>query len=396
MSNWTTVPQLKAQVERLWERGELLRHMVTGDHGAFPLRLRLRAPNSTDIGERFEQVRTWVAGIRACPWLHIEWREHRHRVQGAQMLPASVWLQTPEDALGWLGRLREQEIFGKITELTRNTQAKLLPWLAKRPLQGLELAGQWQQLLDLVAWMQAHPRPGIYMRQVDLPGVHSKFIEAHRAVLAELLDLVLPDCALDQAQRGIGGFAARYGFRDKPVRVRMRVLDPEIRIIPGPSMPDLTLDSASFGQLPIRPGRVFITENEINFLSFPRVAGAIVIFGAGYGWSALAGCRWLHACDIHYWGDIDTHGFGILDQLRAHFPQARSLLMDRSTLLAHEAYWGVEETPLRAELRRLRDDEQALYDTLRNDEIRVGLRLEQEYVGYDWLLDRLHGPGDAG
>ena len=33
--------------------------------------------------------------------------------------------------------------------------------------------------------------------------------------------------------------------------------------------------------------RVFITENEINFLAFPRMKEAIVIFGAGYGWDAF-------------------------------------------------------------------------------------------------------------
>ena len=37
-----------------------------------------------------------------------------------------------------------------------------------------------------------NPRPNIYLRQVDLPGLHTKFIEAHRGVLAELLDLALP------------------------------------------------------------------------------------------------------------------------------------------------------------------------------------------------------------
>ena len=33
--------------------------------------------------------------------------------------------------------------------------------------------------------------------------------------------------------------------------------------------------------------------------------------------------------------DIDTHGFAILDPLRANFPQAQSFLMDRDTLPAH-------------------------------------------------------------
>jgi hypothetical protein len=99
----------------------------------------------------------------------------------------------------------------------------------------------------------------------------------------------------------------------------------------------------------------------------------------------------LKCCAIHYWGDIDTHGFGILHQLRGHFEHVTSFLMDRETLDAHVAFWGVEDKQLRAELRRLTPQERALYDDLRDNRIREGLRLEQEHIGYRWLNDRLEG-----
>lgn len=135
--------------------------------------------------------------------------------------------------------------------------------------------------------------------------------------------------------------------------------------------------------------RVFITENETNFLAFPPVRDAIVIFGAGYGWDALARSQWLNNCSIHYWGDIDTHGFGILNQLRGHFAHVDSFLMDRETLDAHSAVWGHEDSPLLAELHRLTSDETALYDDLRDNRIRTGLRLEQEHIGFHWLAQHL-------
>lgn len=62
-----------------------------------------------------------------------------------------------------------------------------------------------------------------------------------------------------------------------------------------------------------------------------------------YGWDALARSHWLKDCSIHYWGDIDTHGFGILDQLRGYFGHVDSFLMDRATLDAHAAVWGGRE-----------------------------------------------------
>jgi len=387
---WTDAKALKAQLARLWERGELLRDVVTGN-ARFPLRLSLKPPSSADITDRFNEVRAWVAELAATDSVRVEWQELRHRVQGAQKMPASVWVDTLEDALIWLGKRREWERFSTQVAATRQTHPALLPWLEKRPLQALELSAEWPRLLAVVTWLIEHPRPGIYLRQVDLPGVHSKFIETHRGVLAELLDLALPAAALDSSKTGVSQFAARYGFLEKPIRIRFRVLDPAIRLVPGSAYPDVTLDADSFSRLELAVRRVFITENETNVLVFPPVAEAIVIFGAGYGWDALARSHWLKRCSIHYWGDIDTHGFGILDQLRGDFDHVESFLMDRATLEAHVALWGREDKPLRADLHRLTSEERALYDDLRDNRIQVGLRLEQEHIGFNWLASWLGG-----
>ncbi len=386
--SWTTPKDLKVQLERLWERGELLRDSVTGQ-ARFPLRLTLKGPTSADITERFDRVRPWAADLAGVPFLRVDWQEVRHRVQGLQRLPASVWVDRREDALRWLGRRTDAEQFAAQVAITRQAQPGLLPWLEKRPLQALALADEWPRLLAVVAWRKAHPQPGIYLRQVDVPGVHSKFIEAHRAVLAELLDLALPADQVDASKTGMAQFAARYGFREKPQRIRLRLLDPAMRVLAGTECPDLTLDADSFSRLAIAPARVLITENETNFLALPQLPGAIAIFGAGYGWEALAKARWLEHCALHYWGDIDTHGFAILDQLRAHFGQVQSLLMDRATLDAHAAFWGREDKPLQADLQRLTPAERALYLDLRDNRLRDHLRLEQEHLGFAWVRDRL-------
>ncbi|MDP3796602.1 MAG: DUF2220 family protein [Polaromonas sp.] len=82
-------------------------------------------------------------------------------------------------------------------------------------------------------------------------------------------------------------------------------------------------------------------------------------------------------------------GFGILDQLRGYFDHVVSFLMDRETLDAHAAVWGHEDRPLVANLHRLTSKERDLYDDLRDNRIRAGLRLEQEHIGFHWLAHRL-------
>lgn len=385
---WTGPKELKAQVVRLWERGELLRDVVTGN-ARFPLRLTLKGPGSADITDRFDAVRVWTAEVAATDSVRLEWQEIRHRVQGKQRLPSTAWVNTVQDALRWLGKRRDWDRFAALVYATRQAHPALLPWLEKCPLQALALADEWARLLAVVGWLTDHPRPGIYLRQVDLPGVHTKFIEAHRSVLAELLDLALPADAVDASKSGISQFAGRYGFLEKPTRIRFRVLDPAVQSVCGPDCPDITLDADSFSRLRLPIRRVFITENEINFLAFPHVMESIVVFGAGYGWNALARSRWLNDCTVYYWGDIDTHGFAILNQLRGQFAHVASFLMDSETLNAHTTILGVEDKPSLADLPRLTVDECMLYDDLRDNRIRKGLRLEQEQIGFGWVTRRL-------
>ncbi len=387
-STWSTPKECKAQLIRLWERGELLRDLVSGN-ARFPLRLKLKTPSSSDITNRFDAVRVWATELATMDSVRIEWQEVRHRVQGTQKLPTSVWIEAVEDALSWLGKRREWERFSAQVSATRHAHPALLPWLGKRPLQTLELSTEWPRLLAVVTWLVAHPRPAIHLRQVDLPGVHSKFIEAHRSVLAELFDLALPADAVDHSKIGASQFAARYGFLEKPTRIRFRTLDPAMQTVPGLECPDVTLDADSFSRLKLDLTHVFITENETNFLAFPQVRDAIVIFGAGYGWEALTRSLWLKSCPIHYWGDIDTHGFGILNQLRGYFDHVDSFLMDRATLDAHASVWGKEDKPLSVDMHRLTPEERTLYDDLRDNRIRPGLRLEQEHIGFHWLAHRL-------
>lgn len=382
--SWTRPDDLRRQLQKLWDRGNLLAPLVTGEV-TFPRRLLLHGPTSSEVTHRFNEVRSWITALRSTANCRIEMREFTHQVFGSNSVPQAVWIDSLDDALAMIGKKREAVRFRAILDLTRQRQPVLLGWLAQRPLRSLGLVDQWQRLLDIVTWLQQHPRPGIYLRQVDIPGVHSKFIESHRGVLAELLNLAMPAETIEAGCTGLGQFAARFGFRDKPARIRLRMLAAEPALLPVIGQADMTLDADSFARLEVPVRQVFITENETNFLAFPPVAASAVIFGAGYGWDALARAQWLQGCTIHYWGDIDTHGFAILDQLRSRLANVDSFLMDRKTLMAHEAYWGQEDNQVLHDLPRLTTPEQALFDDLRDNRIRKGLRLEQEMVGFRWL-----------
>lgn len=391
--SWTTSADLRAQVQRMWDRGDLLRAAVS-DAVRWPVALTLKAPGAADLSDRFDVVRDWVRAMADIQQVRIDWQERNHRMHGTQRLPAAAWIDTLQDAFTLIGKGHEVQCFRAQWQQTTALQPALLVWMAKRPLQALQHADRWEQLLAVVAWLQASPRPGVYLRQVDAPGVDSKFIENHRSVLTELLDLALPSEAIDPEARGTIQFARRFGFLDKPQRIRFRLLDAAMPSLPGcEGLPDITLDVQTFASLVWPIERVFVTENETNFLAFPELRRSIVVFGAGYGWEAFAHAAWLHRCRVYYWGDIDTHGFAILDQLRVHFSHVESFLMDRETLLAHRALWGEEPDPARHSLSRLTSEEAAVHDDLRFDRLQRRLRLEQERIGFCWLRNRLEKIG---
>lgn len=387
MSGWSTPDDIRNRVRREWDSGRILAAMLDGE-AVFPLRIPLKKPNTQALSEHFELARQWIAGLAAASreqtgtGYQLEWREVNHRQLGRNRIPVAAILESERDGLALIGKQRDAARFRAIAATIAGNFPALSSWLKKRPLTALGHAEGWPGLLAVLDWVVCHPHSGVYLRQIDATGVDTKFIERHRGLLGELLDIVLPPESVNTQYTGAGGFEMRYGFKPKPSQIRFRILDLKLFI---QGMSDLTVMCSEFAQLTLPIKRVFITENEINFLAFPHVPDSLVLFGSGYGFDTLAQAGWLRHKEIVYWGDIDSHGFAILDQLRGHFPSARSLLMDRATLLEHRALWGGEDSPTTRELNRLQPEESALYDELRCNRFAPSLRLEQERISFAWV-----------
>ena len=89
MSTWTTATDLRAQVQRLWDKGRLLACLVSAED-LFPLRLVLKGPLSGELSERFDEVRAWSRSLQqdTNAGCRLVLREVRYRVIGNNALPA--------------------------------------------------------------------------------------------------------------------------------------------------------------------------------------------------------------------------------------------------------------------------------------------------------------------
>jgi hypothetical protein len=340
-----------------------------------PVRFPIRGPTAAELGGRYDEARRWAADwarVARGP-LRLEYKTVGGRSFGTNDIPAAAWLDNYDDAWEATSSRAQARALAAMVERTRSTHPALLAWLAHRPLKALDLADSWDRLLAVTDSILARDTAGLYLRQVDIPGVDTKFIGSHRRVLAELLDLVLPPGRVNLAG---DGFEERYGFRRKPGYVRFRCSDPFA------GFTELSVRADELTAPPPGTRRAFIIENEITYLAFPLPAQAIVIYGSGYAVGHFAPLSWLADLDLVYWGDIDTHGLAILSRARRRFPHARSILMDEATLLAHRSHWGTEPDPTSAVLTHLTAAEQALYDSLLNGRFGERLRLEQEFISF--------------
>ena len=377
-SRWTTVADIRARVRRRWDDGTLLRSFVTG--APFPIvDVPLRGPRPAQIGDDLGAVQTWVAALDAGrhddAHFSLDHVTVGGRLIGRNILPSRALVTGYEQAWALLGVTREVRTYREVVELT-STEPAVRAWVVDHPLQALALGPSWPALLAACRWLTTERGSGRYLRQITAPGVDTKFVERHRSVLAQLL--AVPSSP--------AGFVSALGLASKPEVVRLRAA-PDLRLFPPFTEATLRLDELAAADVPVRTA--VVVENEITYLAVPVPADGVVLWGKGFDVGRPGSLPWLHDVQVYYWGDLDTHGFAILHQLRAWLPQARSFLMDRDTLLAHRDRWVREPTPTAARLDRLTDEEAALYAELVEDRHGENVRLEQERVDWGWVLGRV-------
>lgn len=393
---WSSPETVRAVVRRAWASGALLRGYASGEPFE-PISVPLRGPTPGEAASDLARVQAWAGELErgarraGATAYSLERRVLGGRSLGRNPVPCRAVVGSYDQAWRLLGTTSEVADFDFVLATTREVAPALVPWVCGHPLLSVSHAEAWPRLLSAVDWLGSRAGAGLYLRQIDAPGVDTKFVEEHRGVLADLLDASLP-CALIDTRHSRGRtFALRYGFSMPEPLVRLRVGAGTLAVPAGVSELGLRVDELA--GLPVPPSPVLVVENEVTYLSAPVTDGSLVIFGSGYTVAALGRLSWLADCEVRYWGDLDTHGLAILDRLRAWLPDVRSVLMDRATLLDHQDRWVSESSPTRSHLRHLTGPEYDLYQDLVEDTFGTAVRLEQERIDWTYALE---GLGDRG
>ena len=345
----------------------------------WPLNIPLGIPTEQAVRDRLDAALAWVKAWRTWQGTGLlQWTERRWRTLGTQRVPELLRLEGPRDVALWLDNVeRWDRAYHRQDEICQRwpmLMGRLGPYfdiLAEYP------DADFDRLIATLAWLERNPDSGLYVRQLPIPGLDTKWIEKRKAVLAELLC-----CITDRADTA-GDFYTLCGLRRQPLRLRMRVLDPALRARVG-GLGDLTVPIDELDQLSFAPAQVLIVENLQTGLALGELPDTVAFMALGYGVDLLTEVSWVSNARCLYWGDIDTHGFAILSLLRTQLTGVHSIFMDEATLLAHRSFWSSEASQHAVqELPLLTPAEQALYRSLKLHALGPSVRLEQERLSWE-------------
>lgn len=354
--------------------------------GEWPLVLGLGSPTERCVAEHVAGIRAWVAA-----WSNwhdvgeVSWEQRQWPRLGLQRIPTSLTLASSYQVATLVGQQmrwtraceRSALLIARWPTLERN------PVLAQHFDTLADYDGvDFERLCSLIFWLEGNPKSNLYVRQVPVEGLNTKWIERRKRLVAELFCAIR--VGIDQTD-----FFAACGLRHPKHRIRVRFLCPDLRKIVG-GLEDVESPLEELATLSLCPKAAIIVENLETGLALPQLPGIVAFMKLGFGVSVLDRVPWLQEIETVYWGDIDTHGYGILNSARRALPRLKSVLMDKKTLLGYRNLW-VEEPEQNggAELPLLTDEERVVYQGLHSQAWGVNVRLEQERIPWPNALAAL-------
>lgn len=315
-------------------------------------------------------------------WRHVDgvaWSTRRWPSAGEQRVPERLILRGA-DAIAAFGSAVTARGWKSMAERSRVVRDRLggdpesLPALAAvvrthaNTITGYSDA-EFRELLDVVEWLLAHPASGRRVRELPIRGIHTKWLERHRKVTDDLY----------RALTGRDGL----GLAESQSLIRVRFLDAALR---PAGLTDLAMPAPQLARLDITPDVVFVFENLETVLAMPELPGAVVAHGGGYAVGRFGSIPWIRGSRVVYWGDLDSDGFRILNDLRVAAPDAASLLMGAEHVERYRDLGVVEPRAAAGRFDLLTDDEQAALALLRES---GGLRIEQERIPWGDALSAI-------
>jgi hypothetical protein len=296
---------------------------------------------------------------------------------GKQLVPEKITIDSIEDYLKVTGKEKEYIAFLKNLSLIKTELPLLLDWIKSNPIKLIE-HDTWVDTLKVCHYFLGAPLPNMYIRQLPID-VHTKYIIENKSILQSLLDFLIPEYINKDEVK----FELRYNLKYSEPLIRVRFLD--CSLSPINNVTDISLTLSEFKIIRTECMNIFVAENVMNFLTLPYLSKTIAIWsGGGFSVSYLKDINWIKGKQFFYWGDLDAHGFQILNQFRTYFQNTVAVMMDEETLSCFKCASGTPAS--NQNLQQLTESELKLYNHLRQNNI----RLEQEKITQTFAVEKIN------
>lgn len=380
------VKEIEKKALKLYSSGEIFISFMQ-NKSLFPHTIKLKKPTQKILLDNLGNILGEMNKLKNLG-LSLEYKEFDFKRMGLQNLPVSLIFMSEEEFLKYLKKSVEFELYKMAYTKSVKMFESLRELFLDKPNLLLQNLVILDELLEVCSFLQKNPKPNLYIRELSIRGIDTKFIQKNRAVIDMFLQTILDDNSYDKSLERLSenGFEKKYGFKFEEPLIRFRILDKSLYIC---GLSDMSLPLSEFKKLQIESKNIFIVENKITTLSFPNIPSSIVIFGKGYGVSILKNVSWMGDKNIFYWGDIDMDGFAILSQVKGYFPKTKSLMMNREVL---ETFKGMAISSTQKSYKNLEflnDEERLLYERLHKDFYKENFRLEQEKIPFEYIISRV-------
>lgn len=358
----------------------------------FPLTIRADTGNvNDDLLQRQKDLQSLIAKSKnkTGSGYALELETVQSRRNGEQTSISRILFETKDDFLSFINENKSYKRFYNAIELVKESHLlsneKICEW-SKSHLNDLqsepENSHYWSDICLCAEWLNKNQDSKLYIREIPLP-VHTKFIEQNSKLIQSLTEK--SDSAVS--------FEDTFGLKTKPCSVRFRSISEKV------SLPFSTTNLREC-QIPIKDfecldkefsdqiKNIFIVENEMVYLTFPKVPNSICIWGHGYTVNSLNNVKWFNSKKIYYFGDLDEHGFDILSSYRRFYPNIQSFCMEKSDWNKHLQYAVVGKKLESSRIpENLIAEENEVFQIIRKS---TQNRIEQERISVSYIQEKLN------
>jgi hypothetical protein len=322
--------------------------LLDADSGAYVV--ALDPPSASAITDRAGEVSAWLNHWRQWavqhPGVSLRTRTIRTRF-GTQPVHTHLDIPSisalaslnPDTAAHWQ---RARDKWGQLRRAQVGQTVR--PWLTRI----IDLDDyNFTNLLAATNWFRAHPRSGLTVRSVPVPGMNTKWLARHRSMVLACLGTATDSSQLTEQAEEFDPVDIptaeldALGLRPLPREISIVFADPVLRAAVG-GLRQITAPVDELAGLQIRPDAVLIVENKEPALTWSDTTGLAIIHSLGNHLDVLARLPWIRDNRCWYWGDLDRHGFTILSRARTVVPHLESLLMTPDDIETYRPL-GVEE-----------------------------------------------------